>query len=129
MQSPELALKSLNTLSEAGIRSSIDDFGTGYSSLKYLKIFPIDEIKIDREFVTELSTQSVDGKIVEAILGLGHSFDLQIVAEGIETQTAWVFLEDHGCQSGQGYFISHPLDDKQFNHWIKQHSQNMKHRD
>jgi diguanylate cyclase len=105
MQSPELALNSLNTLSDAGIRLSIDDFGTGYSSLKYLKICPIDEIKIDGEFVTELTSQSVDGRIVEAIISLGHSFDIQIVAEGIETQTASDFLEDHGCQTGQGYFI------------------------
>jgi diguanylate cyclase (GGDEF)-like protein/PAS domain S-box-containing protein len=101
----------LNALKELGIRIAIDDFGTGYSSLAYLRSFPIDFVKIDRGFISELSdTESDQGEsMVRSIIGIGHNLRMNVVAEGIEEPVQLAALLDAGCNSGQGYFFAKPL--------------------
>lgn len=101
--------KMLKQLKKLGIKLSIDDFGTGYSSLSCLHEFPIDTLKIDRSFVSRISTQKGD-EIVETIMGLARSFGLEIVAEGIETTEQLEKLRSLGCEWGQGYLFSKPVD-------------------
>ena len=87
------------------MRLSIDDFGTGYSSLSHLRKFPVDYIKIDRSFLTDLHTNGHD-VIPRAIIALGHSLKLQVVAESVETHEQLAFLRDHDCDQMQGYYFS-----------------------
>ena len=100
---------SLDSLRSMGVRLSLDDFGTGYSSLSYLKKLPFHALKIDRSFVSRIPGQAGDTQIVTTILALAKGFDLQVIAEGIETQEQYDFLRDHGCEFGQGYLMSRPL--------------------
>ena len=92
-----------------GITVSIDDFGTGFSSLVYLKKLPIDELKIDRSFVSELEKNTDDQAIVQAILGLASNLNIKIIAEGIETQQQHQVLQYHRCAYGQGYLYQRPV--------------------
>jgi diguanylate cyclase (GGDEF)-like protein len=108
MLDSEAAIASLTRLKDAGVRLSIDDFGTGYSSLAYLKRFPLDEIKIDRAFVRDVTTDPEDAEIALAIIGLGHSLNLGVVAEGVETELQLLFLRSHGCDEIQGYYFAAP---------------------
>ncbi|MEK5067115.1 EAL domain-containing protein [Sporosarcina sp. FSL K6-1508] len=101
-----LVLKKLKSL---GIGISIDDFGTGYSSLNYLKNFPIDYIKIDKSFISELMNDSNDAIIVNAIIMLAHNLHKEVIAEGVETKEQLDFLTNHQCDITQGYFFSKPL--------------------
>jgi EAL domain-containing protein (putative c-di-GMP-specific phosphodiesterase class I) len=91
-----------------GVRLSLDDFGTGYSSLSYLKDLPFHTLKIDRSFVSKIPGQPGDSQIITTILALARGFELEVIAEGIETQTQYDFLRDHGCEYGQGYLMSRP---------------------
>ena len=104
-------LRELKTL---GVRLSIDDFGTGYSSLAYLKRFPIDELKIDRSFVQDLTDDSNDMEIAAAIISMAHSLRLNVVAEGVETSAQREFLAAQGCQSFQGFLVSRPVPAAEF---------------
>ncbi|MEM7421122.1 MAG: EAL domain-containing protein [Pseudomonadota bacterium] len=99
----------LNELRAMGVTVSIDDFGTGFSSLVYLKKLPIDELKIDRSFVSELENNTDDQAIVQAILGLAKNLNINIIAEGIETIEQQTFLQTHQCTYGQGYFYQRPV--------------------
>lgn len=99
---------SLNNLRSMGVRLSLDDFGTGYSSLSYLKQLPFHALKIDQSFVSRIPGQVGDTQIVMTILALAKGLDLQVIAEGIETQEQFDFLREQGCQFGQGYLMSHP---------------------
>ncbi|MDX1519412.1 MAG: EAL domain-containing protein, partial [Gammaproteobacteria bacterium] len=126
MHSPKLAEKTLCALSELGIQVSIDDFGTGYSSLKYLRNFPIDEIKIDRLFVAGLINDTRDALIVESVLALGNAFNVRVLAEGIEDNTIWDRLQDLGCKHGQGFHIGHPMTPDDFEGWYKHWESNRK---
>ena len=110
MQNTSLARKILYLLSQMHISLSMDDFGTGYSSLSYLKDFPFNTIKIDRSFIKDLSVDSSNLAIVNAITTLGTELDLQIVAEGVESEPLKNLLETLHCQYMQGYFISLPLN-------------------
>jgi EAL domain-containing protein (putative c-di-GMP-specific phosphodiesterase class I) len=92
-----------------GISISIDDFGTGYSSLGYLKRFPLDALKIDRAFISEVTENPEDAAIVRAILAMAHALRLKVVAEGVETEKQLGFLRKIGCDEVQGYLLSKPL--------------------
>ena len=109
MRNPESAVTLLQQLKDMGIHISIDDFGTGYSSLAYLKRFPIDSLKIDRSFVTDVPKDAGDVAINVAIIAMAHSLGLKVVAEGVETQEQLDFLHKQGCDEMQGYFFSKPL--------------------
>jgi EAL domain-containing protein (putative c-di-GMP-specific phosphodiesterase class I) len=102
----EYVERALKALSAEGIKVALDDFGTGFASLLHLKQFPIDVLKIDRSFVTELQVNPDDGAIVDAVIGLGNSLRMEVVAEGVETRAQHDFLEALGCNTGQGYFYS-----------------------
>ena len=106
MRDVEKASKVLMEFRSLGIRLSLDDFGTGYSSLSNLKRFPIDTIKVDRSFVRELSSNAEDRAITEAIIAMGKSLKMDIVAEGVETQGQIEFLRNHGCDEFQGFYFS-----------------------
>jgi len=118
MQDPEKALEMLETLNAMGIKLSIDDFGTGYSSMAYLKRLPIQEIKIDKSFVLELSTNHEDAVIVRSTVEMGHNLGLTVIAEGVEDDKAFDMLSDFGCDLAQGYFFSRPLPKAEFENWL-----------
>lgn len=106
---PQQAIASLNQLRGLGIEISLDDFGTGYSSLSYLKGLPINKLKIDRSFVSDVPSNSDSNAIVNAIIAMGKTLSLKVVAEGIETQEQADYLFEKGCVYGQGYLFSRPV--------------------
>ncbi|QOT80297.1 putative bifunctional diguanylate cyclase/phosphodiesterase [Cupriavidus basilensis] len=109
MRDADASLKILEQLHDMGVRISIDDFGTGYSSLLYLKRLPASELKIDRGFIRDLSRNTEDAAIVSAIVALGRTLNLNIVAEGVETATQQEFLTRLGCNSLQGFLLGRPM--------------------
>jgi EAL domain-containing protein (putative c-di-GMP-specific phosphodiesterase class I) len=108
MADTNAAGRALRDLRGLGLHLSVDDFGTGYSSLTYLKRFPVEAIKIDRSFVTGLGLEADDTSIVEAVVRLGHSLGLTVVAEGVETPLQLNRLRELGCDKGQGYLFGRP---------------------
>jgi diguanylate cyclase (GGDEF)-like protein/PAS domain S-box-containing protein len=106
MQDSSATQTVLKALKDIGVRIALDDFGTGYSSLSYLKRFPIDTLKIDRSFVRDLTSDAGDASIVEAVISLGRSLHMRVVAEGVETQEQLAFLRQQNCPEGQGYYFS-----------------------
>ncbi len=104
----------LQQLKQMGIKLAVDDFGTGYSSLSYLQKFPIDVLKIDQSFVQNIESINDDGIIVSAIINMGNSLKLRVVAEGVENASQLAFLKARHCEEGQGYFFGHPLAADQF---------------
>ena len=110
---------------QAGVQVALDDFGTGYSSLSYLKKFPIDYVKIDRSFVRELETSTEDEALCRAIIMMAHSLGMQVIAEGIESQRQLEILRDMGCDHGQGYYFSKPLQPDDFVTWLHQWQQHL----
>lgn len=109
MQNVEATMTALNRLKVLGTRLAIDDFGTGYSSLSYLRRFPIDVLKIDQSFIRNLCNDRNDAALVSAIINLGKSLGLNVIAEGIETAEQLAFLKAHHCEEGQGHFFSKAL--------------------
>jgi diguanylate cyclase (GGDEF)-like protein len=99
----------LHALKDIGVKLSVDDFGTGYSSLSYLEQFPLDELKIDRSFVSKIDTLTGEAPIVSAIIAMAHSLRFSLVAEGVETEQQLDFLRRHKCEYYQGYLFSKPL--------------------
>ncbi|MEX0694146.1 MAG: EAL domain-containing protein [Rhodospirillales bacterium] len=122
VERPEETIQVLNRLKEMGISISMDDFGTGYSSLSYLTRFPLDSLKVDRAFVTDLPNDGDAVVVVRAIVGMAKQLDLKIVAEGIETTGQMEFLRSLGCQTGQGYLFSKPVPNTQFMDILNPHA-------
>lgn len=114
----ELAFDYLSKVRETGVRVSIDDFGTGYSSLAYFKHIPADELKIDRVFVKNMLHNEADRKIVKLIIDLAHTFQLEVVAEGVEDNHTLDLLKDMGCDYAQGFLISHPIPYQDYLQWL-----------
>lgn len=104
----------LNELKKMDIKIALDDFGTGYSSLNYLKILPIDFLKLDKSFIDNVTTKAKDQAITKCLIRLAHNIGLQVVAEGIETQEQYNYLRKINCDLGQGYFFSKPLPAEKF---------------
>src|SRR6202049_505153 len=98
----------LETLRAKGVRVAVDNFGTGYSSLSYLRKFSIDALKIDQSFVRQITTSPRETSIVTAVISLGRSLNLRVIAEGVETQEELNFLQEHQCDEAQGYYFSRP---------------------
>ena len=119
MSDPLTARRVMRRLSNMGFQISIDDFGTGYSSLAYLKQLPVDEIKIDRSFVTRMDRDENDAVIVRATIDLAHNLGLKVVAEGVESSDVLDLLEVLGCDTAQGYFIRRPLHPSELASWIE----------
>lgn len=109
MEDISTAAQHLLSLRRAGALIAIDDFGTGYSSLSYLKSLPLDKIKIDKSFVQDLLQDEDDATIVRAIIQLGKSLGMQVIAEGVETAEQEAYIIAEGCNEGQGYLYSKPL--------------------
>jgi EAL domain-containing protein (putative c-di-GMP-specific phosphodiesterase class I) len=118
MTEPERAINHLSQLRELGVRLAVDDFGTGYSSLAYLHRLPIHEIKIDRSFVAAMTGEGSQANIVRASVELGHSLQLESVAEGVEDARTWALLGALGCDRAQGYFISRPILAEEILPWL-----------
>jgi len=114
MQDVESGQRSLASLKEYGFALAVDDFGTGYCSLNYLKRFPLDTLKVDRAFVSDITRDADDAAIVRAIVGLGHNLSLKIVAEGVETLEQLQFLRTTGCDLVQGYLMSRAVEAQAF---------------
>ncbi len=108
------AAANMVALRQVGIQISIDDFGTGFSSLSYLHRFPVDELKIDRSFVSKIGQAGKDASLVKAIIGIGQDLQLKVVAEGVETVEQAQYLTQQGCDVLQGYFFSMPMPEQQF---------------
>jgi diguanylate cyclase (GGDEF)-like protein len=114
MKDVESTITKLNQLHKMGISLSIDDFGTGYSSLNYLKLFPIDNLKIDRSFVFNITSDSTDAAIAASVILLAHSMNLKVTAEGVETNEQLEMLRRQGCDYVQGFFFSKPIAAEKF---------------
>jgi len=125
MAEPGRVLQSMKRLRSAGIRFSIDDFGTGYSSLAYLQRLPVEEIKIDRSFVGQMTAEAGSAAIVRATIELGGSLGLEVVAEGVEDDRTWEALRRMGCSAAQGYFIGRPMPIGEFDGWMRRWSDRM----
>jgi EAL domain-containing protein (putative c-di-GMP-specific phosphodiesterase class I) len=118
MQNADAAIRTLQQLRSLGVRISVDDFGTGYSSLSFLKRFPIDTMKVDQSFVRDVVDDDDDASIVRAIVAMGRSLRLKVVAEGIETASQLALLRSEGCHLGQGYHFSRPLEFEVLVEWL-----------
>jgi EAL domain-containing protein (putative c-di-GMP-specific phosphodiesterase class I) len=113
------AIAILTQLGAMGVRMSIDDFGTGYSSLAYLKLFPVDTLKIDRAFVKELPGNAKDGAIVASVVALATNLGFSVIAEGVETQAQADYLLDKGVDAMQGYLFSPPVNAERFTQLLR----------
>jgi len=109
MQDAESTVRTLGELKAMGVTLAIDDFGTGYSSFTYLRRFPVDALKLDKSFVQEITENPGNATIVSAMINIGKSLNLRVIAEGVETRRQLNFLQSHECDEGQGYYFSHPV--------------------
>jgi EAL domain-containing protein (putative c-di-GMP-specific phosphodiesterase class I) len=123
MANAERTHQVLNEIQMLGISTAIDDFGTGYSSLAYLKELPIHNLKIDRAFIRDLPDNPTSATIARAIISLAHNLGYRVIAEGVETEAQWAFLQAEGCDEGQGYLLARPMPAEQFECWIRKHTQ------
>jgi diguanylate cyclase (GGDEF)-like protein len=119
MTHPEESVEVLERLSRMGVVVSVDDFGTGYSSMSYLRRFPIDKLKIDRSFISNLMSSADDASIVRAIISLAHSLRLKVVAEGVETAEQLAYLQKLGCDQYQGLYFSPPISAQAFGEMLR----------
>lgn len=126
MNDVEAAIDLLRRLKDLGLRLSIDDFGTGYSNLSYLHRFPIDTLKIDQSFVRRMNSQESQDRyaqIVRTVIMLGHNLELDVIAEGIETEEQMHILKSLGCEYGQGYYFAKPLPSPEVTELLKKDPQ------
>lgn len=114
MHDAQQVIASLQAFRDMGVHLSVDDFGTGYSSLSYLKRFPVERLKIDQSFVRDLGTDADDAAIAQAIITLGHTLNLRVIAEGVETPEQLAFLRQHQCDEMQGYLFGKPMPVEEF---------------
>ena len=119
MANPSDGLSILSQLDKMGIQLAIDDYGTGYSSLAYLKRLPVDELKIDKSFVTDMQEDENDAVIVRSTIDLAHNLGLKVTAEGVETQEIWDTLSILGCDQSQGYFMGRPMSVEALDTWLR----------
>jgi len=119
LDNAEAVIAKMTRLKSHGVSFSMDDFGTGYSSLSYLKRLPLDQLKIDQSFVRDVLTDANDAAIIKAIIALGQSLGMAVIAEGVETEAQRDFLTEAGCQTYQGYFFSRPLPLNDFEDFLK----------
>ncbi len=119
MKRAESAASVLKTLRARGVQIAVDDFGTGYSSLSYLRKFPIDALKIDQSFIRQITSAPDDTTIVTAVISMGRSLKLRVIAEGVETRGELEFLRSHQCEEAQGYYFSRPVLPQQFGVLLK----------
>ena len=119
MKRAESSESILKILRATGVQVAVDDFGTGYSSLSYLRRFPIDALKIDQSFVRQITTAPDETTIVTAVISMGRSLKLRVVAEGVETQEELAFLQAHDCEEAQGYYFSRPLVPGEFGNLLR----------
>jgi EAL domain-containing protein (putative c-di-GMP-specific phosphodiesterase class I) len=122
MKDGTAALGMLQDLKRLGLMLAIDDFGTGYSSLNYLKVFPIDNLKIDRAFVHGINANPGDCAIASAVIAMGHSLHMRVTAEGVESETQLRFLSESSCNQAQGFYLSRPLSAADVPAFLRSHS-------
>jgi EAL domain-containing protein (putative c-di-GMP-specific phosphodiesterase class I) len=123
MDDPTLAQAHLDELAGLGIKLSIDDYGVGQASLAYLKSLPVDELKLDRSFITAITESPRNAAIVESTIMLSHALGLTVVAEGVETPAELRWLREHGCDIAQGYGIGRPMTAAQLQDWLAEFAQ------
>jgi diguanylate cyclase (GGDEF)-like protein/PAS domain S-box-containing protein len=119
LENIEDTIATMNALKEIGVQFSLDDFGTGYSSLQYLKRLPLDQLKIDQSFVRDIAIDNSDKAIVSTIIAMAQSLDMDVIAEGVETEEQRQFLMERGCTHYQGYLFSKPVPIEQFEALLK----------
>ena len=118
MEDAQKSIALLHTLRDLGTPLSIDDFGTGYSSLAYLQKMPVSELKIDRAFIDKIDSLPGSQKLVKAMIEMGHSMDLMVTAEGVETEAERTVVAQLGCDVMQGYLASKPLHGAALQSWF-----------
>ena len=118
MANPEQALDILGRIRALGVMTSIDDFGTGYSSMAYLKLLPVDELKIDRSFVSNIATDPTNAMLVQSTIDLGHNLGLSVTAEGVEDAETLAVLRALSCDVAQGYYFARPLTPEARGTWM-----------
>jgi EAL domain-containing protein (putative c-di-GMP-specific phosphodiesterase class I) len=121
MHSPVLIISILSKIKSMGVRLAIDDFGTGYSSLAKIQHFPVDTLKIDRSFIHNIPEDAEDKAITEAIIAMGKTLSVTVVAEGVETEEQMNFLKEHSCDEMQGFYFSKPIAPEQFADLLRKH--------
>lgn len=119
MKDPDRCLNVLDRLAALGVRLSVDDFGTGHSSLAYLDRLPVSEVKIDKSFVQRIGREFSDVTVVRATVTLAHDLGMRVVAEGVETRTAWARIADLGCEVIQGYVLARPIPGPDTIPWLQ----------
>ena len=125
MEDVDKTVEILKELKSMGVKVSIDDFGTGYSSLSYLKLFPIDTLKIDQSFISTIKNDkdnTQNATIANIVIDLGHKLGMKVIAEGVETEDQVKFLKKYACDKIQGYVISEPVNEIEFNLLLAKHS-------
>ena len=120
MEDPAHAQKVLDRLAELGVKLSIDDYGTGYSSLSYVMKLPVQELKIDRSFISRMAMDEEISTIVRSTIDLGHNLGMQVVAEGVEDAASWEMLRTLGCDDAQGFYMSRPLEAVALAKWVRE---------
>ncbi|OGT40175.1 MAG: hypothetical protein A3F12_07940 [Gammaproteobacteria bacterium RIFCSPHIGHO2_12_FULL_38_14] len=111
-------IQSIHALKKIGVKIALDDFGTGYSNISYLKIIPVDRIKIDKSYIEHVHTNKEDAAIVKALITLARTLNIQILAEGVESKKQLQLLMSQGCHEGQGYYFSEPLSEHEIEKFL-----------